>query len=174
MKMSIVARKVSLRPSFTERTQEKLNKLDKFFRADAECTVTVTAIPRDMLQVEAVVRSGGMLFRAETTDEDANSAMDTLLDLLVRQVRKNKTRLARRLREDAFVIEPEEDESEEEFRVVRQKRFAVRPLDVEEAILQMNLLGHQFFMFQNAESGNINVVYRRHNGDYGLLEPYNE
>lgn len=174
MKMSIVARKVSLRPSFTERTQEKLNKLDKFFRADAECTVTVTAIPRDMLQVEAVVRSGGMLFRAETTDEDANSAMDTLLDLLVRQVRKNKTRLARRLREDAFAIEPEEDESEEEFRVVRQKRFAVRPLDVEEAILQMNLLGHQFFMFQNAESGNINVVYRRHNGDYGLLEPYNE
>lgn len=174
MKMSIVARKVSLRPSFTERTQEKLNKLDKFFRADAECTVTVTAIPRDMLQVEAVVRSGGMLFRAETTDEDANSAMDTLLDLLVRQVRKNKTRLARRLREDAFVIEPEENESEEEFRVVRQKRFAVRPLDVEEAILQMNLLGHQFFMFQNAESGNINVVYRRHNGDYGLLEPYNE
>ena len=174
MKMSIVARKVTLRPSFTERTQEKLDKLDKFFHTDADCTVTVTALPRDTLQVEAVVRSGGMLFRAETTDEDANSAIDTLIDLLVRQIRKNKTRLARRLREDAFGVEPEEDEGEEEIRVVRQKRFAVRPLDVEEAILQMNLLGHQFFMFQNAETGSINVVYRRHNGDYGLLEPYSE
>ncbi len=172
MKMSIVARKMSLRPSFSERTQQKLDKLDKFFRTDAECTVTLTALPRDVLQVEATVRSDGMLFRAETTDEDANSAIDTLIDLLVRQIRKNKTRLARRLREDAF--DAELGDEDEEFRVVRRKSFAVRPLDVEEAILQMNMLGHQFFMFQNAETGGINVVYRRHNGDYGLLEPYNE
>lgn len=174
MKMSIVARKVSLRPSFAERTQQKLDKLDKFFRTDADCTVTVTALPRDTLQVEAVVRSGGMLFRAETTDEDAAGAVDTLIDLLVRQIRKNKTRLARRLRDDAFAVEAQEDGEDEEIRIVRQKSFAVRPMDVEEAVLQMNLLGHQFFMFQNAETGGINVVYRRRNGDYGLLEPYSE
>lgn len=174
MKMSIVARKVPLRPSFSERTQQKLDKLDKFFRTDADCTVTVTALPRDTLQVEAVVRSGGMLFRAETTDEDANSAVDTLIDLLVRQIRKNKTRLARRLREDAFDAETEEPFEDEEIRVVRTKSFSVKPLDVEEAILQMNMLGHQFFMFLNVETGGINVVYRRHNGDYGLLEPYSE
>jgi len=174
MKMSIVARKMTLRPSFSERTQEKLNKLDKFFQTDAECTVALTPLPRDTLRVEATVRSGGMLFRAETTDEDANSAVDTLIDLLIRQIRKNKTRLERRLREDAFVSESETEWEEEEFRVVRQKSFPVRPMDAEEAILQMNLLGHQFFMFLNAETGGINVVYRRNDGDYGLLEPYSE
>ena len=174
MKMTIVARKVTVRPSFTERTEQKLSKLDKFFQNDAECTVTLNQLPRDTLQVEATVRSGGMVFRAETVDEDANSAIDTLLDLLVRQIRKNKTRLERRLREDAFASEPEEEWEGDEYRVVRTKSFAVRPLDVEEAILQMNLLGHQFFMFLNTETGGINVVYRRRNGDYGLLEPYTE
>ena len=174
MKMTIVARKVTVRPSFTERTEQKLSKLDKFFQNDAECTVTLNQLPRDTLQVEATVRSGGMVFRAETVDEDANSAIDTLLDLLVRQIRKNKTRLERRLREDAFASEPEAEWEEDEYRVVRTKSFAVRPLDVEEAILQMNLLGHQFFMFLNTETGGINVVYRRRNGDYGLLEPYTE
>ncbi len=173
MKMSIVARKMTLRPSFSERTQEKLNKLDKFFRTDAECTLTLTPMPRDVLRVEATVRSGGMLFRAETTDEDAGSAVDTLIDLLIRQIRKNKTRLERRLREDAFVAE-EGTEEEEEYHVVRRKSFPVRPMDTEEAVLQMNLLGHQFFTFLNAETGGINVVYRRHDGNYGLLEPYSE
>ncbi len=175
MKMSIVARKMTLRPSFSGRTQEKLDKLDKFFQTDAECTVTLTPMPRDTLRVEAMVRSGGMLFRAETTDEDANSAVDTLIDLLIRQIRKNKTRLERRLREDAFAAESEvAPEEEEEFRVVRRKSFPVRPMDTDEAVLQMNLLGHQFFTFLNAETGGINVVYRRRDGDYGLLEPYSE
>ena len=173
MKMSIVARKMMMGPMFTERTKQKLDKLDKFFRADAECTVTLTKIPRDMLRVEATVRSEGMLFRAETTDEDANCAIDTLVDLLIRQIRKNKTRLERRLREDAFVAE-DGTEEEEEYHVVRRKSFPVRPMDAEEAILQMNLLGHQFFTFLNAETGGINVVYRRRDGDYGLLEPYSE
>lgn len=173
MKMSIVARKMTLRPSFSERTQEKLDKLDKFFQTDADCTVTLTPMPRDTLQVEAMVRSGGMLFRAETTDEDANSAVDTLIDLLIRQIRKNKTRLERRLREDAFIAEDGLEE-EEEYHVVRRKSFPVRPMDAEEAILQMNLLGHQFFTFLNAETGGVNVVYRRRDGDYGLLEPYSE
>ncbi|MBE6768959.1 MAG: ribosome-associated translation inhibitor RaiA [Ruminococcaceae bacterium] len=173
MKMSIVARKMMMGPTFTERTKQKLDKLDKFFQADAECTVTLTKLPRDVLQVEATVRSGGMLFRAETTDEDANCAIDTLIDLLVRQIRKNKTRLERRLREGAFAAENGAEE-EEAYRVVRRKSFPVRPMDVEEAILQMNLLGHQFFTFLNAETGGINVVYCRRDGDYGLLEPYSE
>ena len=177
MKLNIVTRKVTMRPSFEERTQQKLRKLDKFFESDADCTVTVTQLPRDTLQVEATVRSDGMVFRAETIDADANSAIDTLIDLLVRQIRRNKTRLEKRLRSGAFTPEPEvlpEEEPEDEFHLVRTKRFPVRPLDVEEAILQMNLLGHQFFTFLNAESGQLCVVYRRRDGDYGLLEPYTE
>ena len=174
MKMSIVARKMTLRPSFSERTQEKLNKLDKFFRTDAECTLTLTPMPRDVLRVEATVRSGGMLFRAETTDEDAGSAVDTLIDLLIRQIRKNKTRLSKRLRSEAFppAAAPDDFEinEEKEFNIVRTKRFSVKPMSPEEAILQMNLLDHEFFVFRNVNDAALSVVYKRKSGGYGLIE----
>lgn len=176
MKLNVVARKITLRPSFTERTEQKMSKLDKFFSDDAECTVTVSQAPRNTMRVEATVRSNGMIFRAETTEEDINDAVDRLVDLLVRQIRKNKTRLEKRLRTGAFVESAgvAEPVAEEEYRVVRTKSFSVKPLDVEEAILQMNLLDHEFFMFVNADTGDINVVYRRQDGDYGLLEPHVE
>ena len=174
MKLTINARKMTLRPSFEERTGQKLDRLDKFFAKDAECVITITQLPRDTLQVEATVRSDGVLLRAETINQDANDAVDVLCDLLVRQIRKNKTRLEKRLREGAFNVPDTDGVDEEEYRVVRRKSFAVKPLDVDEAILQMNLLGHQFFAFLNVETDTVCVVYRRHSGDYGLLEPYVE
>lgn len=175
MKLTVMTRKATVRPSFTERTQQKMNKLDKFFSDDAECTVVVAQAPHNTMRVEATVRSNGMIFRAETAAQDINDAVDKLIDVLVRQIRKNKTRLEKRLRTGAFVAEPEEETPpQEEYRVVRTKSFSVKPLDVEEAILQMNLLGHEFFMFQNVDTGDINVVYRRQDGDYGLLEPHKE
>lgn len=173
MKLTIAARKITLRPSFTERTQQKVDKLDKFFTDDADCVVTVSQAPRNTIQVEATVRSGGLLFRAETTAEDVNDAVDKLIDILIRQIRRNKTRLEKRLRSGAFAAEPIED-VEDEYRVVRKKSFSVKPLDVDEAILQMNMLGHQFFMFLNVDTGDVNVVYRRQDGNYGLLEPHAE
>ena len=99
-------------------------------------------------------------------------ALDKVMDSLARQIRKNKTRLEKRLY--ASTIEdlyPEPVEEEADYQVVRTKRLPIKPLDVEEAILQMNLLGHEFFMFRNADTNEINVVYHRKNGDYGLLEP---
>ena len=167
----MTGRKVTLRPTFVERTETKLSKLDKFFDTDAAADVTVTA-ERDLHRVEVTIRCSGMVFRAEEAAEDMNEAVDRLVDILLRQIRKNKTRLEKRLRSGAFVdsIEPEAEESET-YRIVRSKSFPVKPLDVEEAILQMNLTGHQFYMFRNMDSGEINVVYRRKNGDYGLLEP---
>ena len=171
MKITMTGRKVTLRPTFVERTETKLSKLDKFFDTDAAADVTVTA-ERDLHRVEVTIRCSGMVFRAEEAAEDMNEAVDRLVDILLRQIRKNKTRLQKRLRSGAFVdsIEPEAEESET-YRIVRSKSFPVKPLDVEEAILQMNLTGHQFYMFRNMDSGEINVVYRRKNGDYGLLEP---
>ena len=171
MKITMTGRKVTLRPAFVERTETKLSKLDKFFDTDAAADVTVTA-ERDLHRVEVTIRCSGMVFRAEEAAEDMNEAVDRLVDILLRQIRKNKTRLEKRLRSGAFVdsIEPEAEESET-YRIVRSKSFPVKPLDVEEAILQMNLTGHQFYMFRNMDSGEINVVYRRKNGDYGLLEP---
>ena len=171
MKITMTGRKVTLRPTFVERTETKLSKLDKFFDTDAAADVTVTA-ERDLHRVEVTIRCSGMVFRAEEAAEDMNEAVDRLVDILLRQIRKIKTRLEKRLRSGAFVdsIEPEAEESET-YRIVRSKSFPVKPLDVEEAILQMNLTGHQFYMFRNMDSGEINVVYRRKNGDYGLLEP---
>lgn len=170
MKMTITGRKVTLRPSFEKRTEEKFQKLDKFFLDDASCVVTVSQ-EQHAQRVEATVRSNGMLFRAEVSEEEANDAVDRLVDMLIRQIRKNKTRLEKRLRDNAFDPAFPEESEETEFRIVRSKNFPVKPLDVEEAILQMNMLGHQFFMFRNMDSGEINVVYRRHGGGYGLLEP---
>lgn len=171
MKITMTGRKVTLRPTFVERTETKLSKLDKFFDTDAAADVTVTP-ERDLHRVEVTIRCNGMVFRAEDAAEDMNEAVDRLVDVLLRQIRKNKTRLEKRLRSGAFAdsVEPEAEESET-FRIVRSKSFPVKPLDVEEAILQMNLTGHQFYMFRNMDSGEINVVYRRKNGDYGLLEP---
>lgn len=171
MKITITGRKVSVRPAFTERTEKKLAKLDKFFDADAAADVTVSP-ERNLLRVEITIRCNGMVFRAEDAAQDASEAVDRLIDVLLRQIRKNKTRLEKRLRVNGFAEEFLSDAVEEEtFHVVRSKTFPVKPLDVEEAILQMNMSGHQFFMFRNMDSGEINVVYRRNNGDYGLLEP---
>lgn len=174
MKITITGRKTTVRPSFTERTEKKLSKLDKYFDTDVSADVTVSNETANRQRVEITIRCNGLIFRAEETCEDANEAVDRLIDVLLRQIRKNKTRLERRLREGAFSdlipAEPAEEE-ETEFQVVRSKSFPVKPMDIEEAILQMNTSGHAFFMFRNMESGEINVVYRRRDGNYGLLEP---
>lgn len=172
MKVTMTGRKCSLRPSFVERTETKLSKLDKFFESDAKADVTVTS-ERSLMRVEITIRYNGMVFRAEEAAEDPNEAVDRLMDILLRQIRKNKTRLEKRLRIHAFDDVPAggEADDEDEFHVVKSKSFPVKPLDVEEAILQMNLIGHQFYMFRNGETGEINVVYRRRDGHYGLLEP---
>ena len=176
MKMTITGRKVTVRPSFVERTEKQLSKLDKFFEDSVTADVTVSKENANKQRVEITIRTGGLVFRAEEACEDANEAVDRLVDVLLRQIRKNKTRLEKRLRAEAFNDSlwdgPVEEEAE--FHVVRSKSFPVKPLDVEEAILQMNTSGHQFYMFRNMDSGEINVVYRRHNGDYGLLEPHAE
>ena len=171
MKITITGRKTTVRPSFVERTEKKLSKLDKFFDADVNADVTVSQ-ENNRQRVEVTIRCNGMVFRAEEAATDANEAVDRLVDILLRQIRKNKTRLEKRLRSGAFKDEMfGEAEEETEFRVVRSKSFPVKPLDVEEAILQMNMTGHQFYMFRNMDSGEINVVYRRNDGNYGLLEP---
>lgn len=173
MKTTITTRKTTVPASFTQRAEKKLAKLDKFFDTDAVAEVTVSQ-ERNHQRVEITIRNGGLVFRAEENAHEAIEAVDKLIEVLLRQIRRNKTRLEKRLRDDAFIGDmPWTDmESEEsDYRVVRSKKFAVKPMDVEEAILQMNMLGHQFYMFRNMDTGEINVVYSRHNGDYGLLEP---
>lgn len=174
MKINITGRKVTLKDAFKERTEKKLIKFSRFFDEDAEANVTVT-VERDRQTVEVTIKSRGMIYRAEETTKDMQFSLDAAVDSLMRQINKNKARLEKRLRVGAFDAEPvlpeAEEEQEDSFDVVRVKKFTVKPMDVEEAILQMNLLGHEFFTFLNNETDTVNVVYKRHNGSYGLLEP---
>lgn len=176
MKIAITSRKVNLRDNFKERVEKKLSKFNRIFDEDAQANVTVT-LEKNRQTVEVTIRQNGMVYRAEQTAEEMNDALDAVVDVLGRQIRKNKCRLEKKMRAavlDDFLAQEELDEDdmeEKEYEVVRSKRFPVKPLDVEEAILQMNMVGHQFYMYRNAETGEINVVYRRKDGTYGLLEP---
>lgn len=173
MKMNMTARKLTLDPSFKDRAQKKLKKLDRFFGEDADVMVTVTP-EHSEVTVEIVVRADNMIFRAERTALDKTDALENAVDLLFKQIVKNKSKLAQKLKVDAFAapVDVEFEEEEGDFRVVREKRFDIDVMTVQEAILQMNLLGHSFFMFRNPEEGGqVNVVYRRRNDDYGLLVP---
>ncbi len=176
MKNTITGRKVSLKDSFKELVEKKLSKFDRIFGDKAEANVTVT-LERNRQTVEVTIRHGGMVYRAEETAVDMNDALDDVIESLSGQIRKNKTRLEKKLRGAAvaeyFSVEPA-DEEEDDFQIVRSKRFEVKPLDVDEAILQMNLIGHQFYMFRNVDTDDINVVYRRKDGNYGLIEPDND
>lgn len=177
MKINIAGRKINLRDSFKDRVEKKLDKFERIFGEDANANVTVT-LEKDRKTVEITVRSKGVIYRAEDTNDDLDTALDLAIDHLAGQIRKNKSKLDRRLKSDQFaaVFAPlEEDEppvdEEEEFNVVRTKKFPIQKLDIDNAILEMNMLAHDFFMFRNEETGEINVVYRRREGDYGLLVP---
>ncbi len=174
MKIIITGKNIDVTEGLKERVTKKINKLDKFFTNETEAHVTLS-VQRTRQIVEVTIPFNGIVFRAEESNEDMYSSIDKTVDLLERQIRKNKTRLERRLHEHDFRFEnvkfTEEITEEKDFKIVRSKRFAVKPMDVEEAILQMNLLGHEFFMFYNADSRQVNVVYKRKDGNYGLIEP---
>ncbi len=175
MKITITGRKCSPRESFKERVENKLAKIERFFGEDAEAKVTVT-VEKSTQIVEITVLNGGMIFRAEENAPNMNDAFDSCVESLIRQIRKNKTRIEKKLRSGAFdqFIDAEPVTEEIDFEIVRSKTVSLKPQDVEEAILQMNMLGHQFYMFLNAATENINVVYMRKDGGYGVLEPDSE
>ena len=177
MKFTFACKKISLNDSIKEYAEKKISKLDKYFPEEADAFVTFAVEKKNRCVVELTIRAAnGTLFRAQTEDPDGDmrSAIDEAVSFIDRRIRKNKTRLAKNLRAEAVMPElPEEFEAHEEgaFDIVRTKRFTVKPMSVEEAILQMNLLGHSFFVFRNTDFGDaICVVYRRNNGGYGIIE----
>lgn len=177
MKTVITGRKVNLKDNFKELAEKKLSRFDKLFDGNATANVTVT-VEKNRQTVEVTIHHEGMVYRAESTTAEMNEALDKVMEALSRQFRKHKTKLAKKLRKDTLenylpVHDSTEvsDFEEENYKIIRIKNFPVKPLDVEEAILQMNMIGHQFYMFRNQLNGEVNVVYRRKNGDYGLLTP---
>lgn len=167
MNVVFTAKKVNLTDDFKQKAEKKLLKIEKFLQ-DPTVYVSIATI-RNMAVVELTIKQDSLLFRAEKSAPDKLEALEEGVDTLIRQIRKNKTKLEKRLTQGMLDFQSEEEE--EQFEVVKYKRFALKPMDVTEAILQMNLLGHTFFVYRDAETDHINVVYRRRDGDYAVLEP---
>ena len=182
MKFVFVDKKVKVPNYIHNYAEKKVGKLDRFFKEDATASLTFS-VEKDRNQVEVTIRSSGTIFRVSESSSDMRASIDAAVASLERQFRKNKTRLEKRLRKGAFertvdagdsdeVFSLVSDEPEEgEYKVVRTKTFPIKPMTQEEAILQMNLLGHSFFAFKNEDAGGaFAVVYRRNDGDYGIIE----
>lgn len=179
MKFVFTDKKVTLPNSIHAYAEKKVGKLDRFFKEDATATITFSVEKERLNRVEITIRSSGTIFRVSESTSDMHASIDAAVTTLERQIRKNKTRLEKRLRQGAFerALDVEEfssfapDEPEEgEYRIVRSKTFPIKPMTRDEAILQMNLLGHSFYVFRNIETNNVCVVYHRNNGGYGLIE----
>lgn len=171
MKITILTRKFELTDDVKERVQKKLDKLDKFFPKETEAKVSLKE-EGNKVRVEVTIRQGGAIFRAEETDKEVYNAIDRVEDVLERQIRKNRTRLEKKMHfaKDTFA-DLGVDDVEEELKISKTKKFEISPMSVEEAIMQMNLLSHEFYVFRNFETGSINVVYKRKGDSYGVIEP---
>ena len=172
MKISIYGKQMTVRESLKAAVEKKLGKFDKFFGEDTEAFVTCK-VRRGVKIIEITVNYAGATFRSEEESETFITALDRAIEGLERQIRKNKTRLEKTMKRGAFVITDDDDDEyveEEEFEI-RVKTFPFKPMTAEEAILQMNLIGHSFYAFTDADSGDTCVVYKRKEGSYGLIVP---
>ena len=174
MKFQYSEKKVKLPGNVHAYAEKKVMKLARYFEEDAEALV-VFSVEKNRNNVELTVRGAGTWFRAHESTSDMFASIDAAVGTIEGQIRKNKTRLARRLRQDAFSRTVEEtsfvpEETEEDLSILRVKKFAMQPMRREEAVLQMNLLGHSFFAFRDEDSdGAFAVVYKRSEGGYGLI-----
>ncbi len=170
MKITVYGKQMTIRESLQVLIEKKLGKFDKFFGENTEAFVTCK-VRKGVKIIEITVNYGTTMFRSEEESDTFITALDRSIESLERQIRKNKTRLEKRVKSGAFVIEEEDDDEfveESEFKI-RTKSFPFKPMAAEEAILQMNLLGHNFFAFTDAETNEVCVVYKRKDGDYGLI-----
>ncbi len=175
MKITIVERKIKISEELRDYAIKKVTKLDRYFQKDTSATITFSEL-KGRQTAEVTVRHNGMVFRAEETTTDMFASVDGMISSIERQIRRNKTRLEKKLRQGAFDKMAANEASlaefaEDKYEVVRRKKFDVASMTVEEAILQMNLLEHQFFFFRNAEEDDVPaVIYKRAAGGYGLIE----
>jgi putative sigma-54 modulation protein len=180
MKYTIRGKNIEVTEALHDYVQKKLGRLEKYFEAPPISDVNVTlSVVRDMQSVEVTIPLPGVMLRAEVKGSDMYASIDLVTEKLERQIRKLKTKANRKIREAGgmrtFREEPnlpDMHDEEDPFELVRTKRFTLKPMNVEEAILQMNLIGHNFFVFSNSDaSESVNVVYKRNDGKYGLIEP---
>lgn len=173
MKISMACRKIDLTQGMKDYTEKRAQKLDKFFDESADAKF-VFSVEKNRQKVELTIFNHNTIFRVETITDDMYASVDKAISDVERQIRKNKTRLEKRLRSgalDSYNMPVEQPvEEEKEFSIVKKKVFSAKPMSTEEAILQMNLLQHEFFVFVNSEDERPCIVYKRKDGNYGLIE----
>ena len=174
MKITLRGKNIEITEAIEEKVSEKLSKLDKYFivSENVEAKVLVRTYPYGK-KIEVTIPTEYVLLRAEVVDQDLYNAIDLVIDKLEGQIRKYKTRLNRKSKDNKLAfnlasIEPLEDEEEDV--LVKTKTITPKPMDMEEAIMQMELIGHSFFVYRDTETDAISIVYRRNDGDYGLIE----
>lgn len=178
MKINVIGRQLNVYEDTKAMIETKLAKLDKYFDDEASATATLTH-KRNLCTLEVTIKASNTLFRSEVDAESFRDALDKSIDNIERQIRKNKTKLRKKLREglvpDAEIATASVtgDEAEDPDIIIRTKKFEYTPMSPEEAIMQMNLLGHTFFVFNDSATEKTCVVYKRKDGNYGLIEPEN-
>ena len=175
MKLTITARNMPVTPAITKRIEKKTDTMSRYLLSETEMQVRMRKEKNDLRVVEITVPMGNnVILRSESSDENLFLAIDRALTKMERQIRKHRTKLGKRLREDAFAEVPEfieeGEEEEENLKVVRKKTFPVRPMSVEDATIQMEMLGHDFFVFLDMDTNDVSVVYKRKGNAYGLIE----
>lgn len=174
MKITVAGKNIEITNALRNVVENKLEKLNKYFQPDVEAQVTLS-VEKSRQIIEVTIPFNGVILRGEESTEDMYASIDLVMDKLERQIRKQKTKLQKRMHGDSlrfqFIPDYEGDKLKEESKIVKTKRFAIKPMSSEEAVLQMELIGHNFFVFENGDTGEVNVVYKRKDGNYGLIEP---
>ncbi|NLV47216.1 MAG: ribosome-associated translation inhibitor RaiA [Clostridiaceae bacterium] len=176
MRITINGKGMRVGDQLKQRIREKLSKFNRFFGDEAQATVKVRP-ERDQKCIEVTLKINKHFYRAECTADDVFTALDEAIEVLEGQIRKHKTKIEKKIHDYAYMKEylktqePVPGEVEEEFRIIKRKSFNIEPMDAEEAILQMEMLGHSFLLYLDMDSDKVCVVYKRKDGNYGLIEP---
>lgn len=173
MNIKVVGKNIEVTEGLKTAVEKKLTRLDKYFIDDVNATATLS-VEKNIQKIEVIIPFNGAILRAEVKHGDMYSAIDLVIDKLEGQVRKQKTKLVRRNYENSLrfnnIKNYDDHDLDDEPKIVKTKRFAMKPMNEEEAVLQMELLGHDFFVFMNGNTDEVNVVYKRKDGNYGLIE----
>ena len=174
MKFIIVGRNIEVTPGLRAAVEEKIGKLDKYFNPDTEVHVTLS-VEKDRQKIEVTIPVKGSIIRSEQVSNDMYVSIDLVEEVLERQLKKYRTKIVTKQQNAASVFKQEfidaNDEDDEEIKIIRSKKFDMKPMYPEDACVQMELLGHDFYVFINAETEEVNVVYKRKGNTYGLIEP---
>lgn len=173
MRVTVIGKNINVTPALKEIIERKISKLDRYFNPDVEARATLS-VQRNRQILEVTIPFNGVILRCEEATDDMYKSIDLVENKLERQIRKQRTKLSRRNNSSLKFANIEEVAVEDEERtgeIVKTKRFNIKPMTEEEAILQMELVEHDFFVFKDADTNNINVIYKRKDGNYGILEP---